>query len=306
MESIVLGLLIIIVVLVWAGVKIVPQQSVWIIERMGKYDRTLEPGLSFITPFIERVAYRHTLKECAIDILEQTAITKDNVTLVLGGIIYVRVIAPIDASYGVEDPYYAVTQLAQTSMRSAIGKLTMDKSFEERELLSAQIVSNINEAATTWGIQCMRYEIKDIKPPVNVLKAMETQVAAERQKRADILASEGKMQSAINLAEAKKQEIVLNSEAVKIDQENRAQGEATAIKLIAEATANDIKQVSDVIEKETNAMEAVSYRVAQQYVEAFKMLAKETNTIVVPANAGDAGAMIAQSLAIFNNINKKA
>ncbi len=295
----------VLVIFVYSGVKIVPQQQVWIIERLGRFHRQIEAGLHLIIPFMDRVGYRHTLKERAIDVMEQTAITKDNVTLHIDGIIYVRIINPKDASYGVENPYYAVTQLAQTSMRSAIGKITLDKTFEERESLNAQIVLSINDAASTWGIQCMRYEIKDISPPITVLKAMELQVAAERQKRADILESEGKQQAKINLAEASKREVVLNSEGSMIDQINRAKGQSDAIKLVATATAAGIESVAHAMQQ-TGGKDAVALRIAEQYVGAFKELAKKNNTIIVPANANDAGSMIAQALTIFDKVKIKS
>ncbi|MFN8911676.1 MAG: SPFH domain-containing protein, partial [Alphaproteobacteria bacterium] len=254
---------------IFMSVKVVPQQQVWIVERLGKFFNQVDAGLQIIIPFVDRIAYKHTLKERAIDVMEQTAITKDNVTLHIDGVLYVRIINPKDASYGVENPYYAVTQLAQTSMRSAIGKIPLDKTFEEREYLNVQIVNTINEAATNWGIQCMRYESRDIKPPATVLKAMELQVAAERQKRAVILESEGRQQSQINIAEAEKQSVVLTSEAAMTDQINRAKGQSEAITLVAQATSSGISYVAKSI-NDTGGTEAVSLRVAEQYVDAFK------------------------------------
>lgn len=291
-------------VIAWKGIKIVPQQQAWIIEKLGKYDRKLEPGLNFLVPMVERVAYKHSLKEQAMDIAEQTAITKDNVTLLIDGVLYVRIMDPVAASYGVSDPYYAVAQLAQTTMRSEIGKMALDTTFEERTTLNANIVIAINEAAAAWGIQCMRYEIKDINPPKTVLQAMELQMAAERQKRAEILDSEGKRQSQINIAEGQKREVVLESEAAKIDQMNRAEGEAAAILAVAEATAKGIEYVAEAIQKQGGS-EAVSLRVAEQYVSAFSKLAKEGTTILLPANASDAGSMTAQALAVFESIKNR-
>ena len=293
----------VVAIIIFMGIKIVPQQQVWIVERLGKYSNSLDAGLHIIIPFMDKVAYRHTLKERAIDIMEQAAITKDNVTLMLDGIIYVRIINAKDASYGVENPYYAVTQLAQTSMRSAIGKMPLDRTFEERETLNTQIVNAINEAATTWGIQCMRYEIKDIKPPVTVLKAMELQVAADRQKRAAILESEGKQQSQINIAEADKRTVVLASEAAMTDQINRAKGEAEAIVAVATATAAGIENIAASIQK-NGGKDAVAYKIAHDYVNAFESLAKKNNTLIIPANANDTGSMVAQALTIFNNIKQ--
>ena len=285
----------------WMGIKIVPQQSAWIVERLGRFDRKLEPGMRFLFPFVDRVAYKHSLKEYAYDVHEQTAITRDNVTLTLDGLIYVRIVDPVQASYGVSDPVYAVTQLAQTTMRSEIGKLAMDESFEERERLNANIVNAINHAAQSWGIQCMRYEIKNITPPNSVLKAMEMQVAAERKKRADILASEGERQATINHAEAKKQEVVLASEGSMTDQINRAKGEAEAILNVAQATAEGIQMVAQSIVHQ-GGQEAVALKIAERYMDAFGKLAKESTTVLLPTNANDAGSMVAQALTVFDAI----
>ena len=289
---------------IFMGIKTVPQQQVWIVQRFGKFDRKLEPGLNIIIPFIQSVAYKHSLKEMAIDVPEQAGITRDNVTLVLDGILYMRITDPVAASYGVADPLYAVSQLAQTTMRAEIGKLTLDKTFEERETLNANIVAAINHAAGNWGIQCMRYEIKNITPPNSVLKAMELQMAADRQKRATILESEGKRQAQINVAEGAKQEVVLRSEAAQIDQINRAKGEAEAIFAVAEATAKGIAVVAQSI-MQSGGSEAVSLKIAEQYVSAFKELAKESTTVLLPANASDAGSMVAQALTVFDSIRNK-
>ncbi|MBI3508301.1 MAG: paraslipin, partial [Chlamydiia bacterium] len=276
-------------------------------ERLGKFERALEPGLNFLVPYIEAVSYKHSLKEYAMEVPEQAAITRDNVTLLLDGIIYLKIVDPVHASYGVANPVFAVTQLAQTTMRSEIGKMTMDSAFEEREQLNTNIVTAINQAAGSWGIQCMRYEIKNISPPTSVLKAMEMQVSAERQKRAVILESEGRRQSQINVAEAskqelilkaegskqqtvlnaeaRKQEVVLQSEASQIDQINRATGEAKAILLVAEATAGSIQKIAGAIAS-PGGREAIELKVAEQYVDAFKNLARNSNTVLLPANAG--------------------
>ncbi len=286
------------------GIKIVPQQKVYIVEHLGRFDRKLEPGMNFLIPFIQRVAYRHTLKEYAYDVQEQPAITRDNVTLMMDGVLYLRIVDPVQASYGVNDPVYAVSQLAQTTMRSEIGKLSLDQCFEEREQLNANIVTAINQASQTWGIQCMRYEIKNITPPSTVLKAMELQVAAERQKRAEILQSEGLRQSKINMAEGAKQEIVLNSEAALTDQVNRAKGEAEAILAVAEATAKGIELIARAI-TQSGGTDAVSLRIAEQYVSAFRELAQESTTVLLPANAGDAGSMVAQALTIFDSLKQR-
>lgn len=288
----------------WSGIKIVPQQEAWIVERLGRFHNNLTAGLNLLIPFVDKVAYRHSLKETAQDIPSQTAITKDNVSLTIDGVLYLKITDPKQASYGVTDPRFAVVNLAQTTMRSEIGKITLDKTFEERASLNTNIVKAINEAANVWGIQCLRYEIKDINPPKNVLQAMELQVAAERQKRAEILESEGKRQSQINIAEGIKQEVVLKSEAALTDQVNRAKGEAEAILAVAQATAEGIEKVASATQK-AGGENAVALRVAEQYIEAFRELAKKTNTILLPANTGDAGSMIAQALAVFETVKRQ-
>lgn len=309
-----LSITFVLVLLVWKGVHIVPQQQIWIVEKLGKFDRALQAGLNFILPYIERVAYKQSLKEEAIDILEQTAITNDNVTLRIDGVLYVRITDPVAASYGIQNLIYAISQLAQTTMRSEIGKMALDKTFEERDNMNANIVRSINEASNAWGIQCMRYEIKDITPPESVLKAMELQVAAERQKRAAILESEGrrqaqindsegKRQSQINLAESDKQEIVLRSEAALTDQVNRAKGEAEALLMVAEATAKGIEVITQALQKQ-GSQEAVSLRLAEQYIEAFKQLAKENNTLIIPANAADVSSLVAQAMSTLSAISQ--
>ncbi len=296
----IIAILFLVIITIFKGVKTVPQQQAWIIERLGKFNSVLEPGLTLIIPFLDSVAYKHTLKEQAIDIRSQSAITKDNVTLQLDGIIYVRIIDPKQASYGVSDPYNALIQLAQTTMRSEIGKMDLDKTFEERERLNGNIVQSLNEASATWGIQCMRYEIKDITPPVSILKAMEQQVTAERMKRAQILESEGLRQSKVNNAEAEKAQLVLASEASKIEQINRAEGEAQAILNVAEATAKGLEMVAIAINK-TGGKDAVALQVAERYIDAFSNLAKTNNTILLPQNT-EVGSFVAQALAVFDNI----
>lgn len=282
-------------------IKIVPQQEAWIVETLGKFDRLLEPGLNLLIPFIQRVAYKHTLKEQPIDVHAQTAISNDNVTLLIDGVLYVKIVDAKAASYGVSNPYYAITQLAQTTMRSEIGKLPLDKTFEERESLNAAIVTAINHAAINWGIQCMRYEIKDIQPPESVLTAMELQVAAERQKRARILESEGLQQAEINNASAEKTSVVLASEGSYIDQVNRAKGEAEAIALIAEANAKSIDVVAKAI-KQAGGSDAVSLKIAESYIDAFSKIAKETNTVVIPSHLGEPSSAIAQVMTIFDHL----
>ncbi|AAY61384.1 stomatin-like protein 2 [Rickettsia felis str. Pedreira] len=282
-------------------VKVVPQQQAWVVEKLGKFDKVLQPGLNLLIPVIQKVAYKHTLKEEAIDVTAQTAISNDNVTLSIDGVLYVKIIDPIAASYGVNNPYYAITQLAQTTMRSEIGKLPLDKTFEERETLNVAIVAAINQAAINWGIQCMRYEIKDIQPPQTILKAMELQVAAERQKRAQILESEGNRQAKINHAEGEKAQIVLNSEASYTDQINRAKGEAEAIGLVATATANSIEIVAAAVQK-TGGSDAVALKIAEQYISAFGNLAKDTNTVILPTNLSEPSSFVTGALTIFNQL----
>lgn len=293
------------ILVIFKGIKIVPQQQAWIVEKLGRFDRKLEPGLNLLVPFIERVAYKHSLKEFAYEVQEQPAITRDNVTMMMDGMLYLRIIDPVQASYGVSDPIYAVSQLAQTGMRSEIGKLSLDQCFEERETLNANIVTALNLASQTWGIQCMRYEIKNITPPSTVLKAMELQVAAERQKRAEILQSEGLRQSKINMAEGQKQEVVLNSEGALTDQVNRAKGEAEAIIAVAEATAKGIEVIARAIAA-PGGQDAISLRVAEQYVTAFSKLAKTSTTMLLPANAHDTGSMVAQALTVFDQLKNRS
>lgn len=303
-SALLIAILVFGIIIIFKGVKIVPQQQIWVVERLGRFHDLLEPGLTIIIPFFDKVSYKHSLKEEAIDIKSQSAITRDNVTLTLDGVIFVKIIDPKLASYGVSNPYFAITQLAQTTMRSEIGKMDLDKTFEEREKLNVNIVNSLNEASATWGIQCMRYEIKDIEPPKSILLAMEQQVTADRTKRALILESEGKKQSQINFAEAQKQQVVLQSEGSKIDQINRAQGEAEAILSVAHATAESIEKVALAIQKQ-GGQDAVSLRIAEQYVHAFANLAKQGTTIIVPANAADAGSMVAQALTVFDSIKGK-
>lgn len=291
--------------ILFMGIKLVPQQEAWVVEKLGRFDRVLQPGLNIIIPFIQTVSYKFSLKEQVVDVMEQIAITQDNVSLRIDGVIYVRITDAKMAAYGVNDPFYAVSQLAQTSMRSEIGKISLDRTFEERDLLNSNIVAAINEASGQWGIQCMRYEIKDITPPPSILNSMELQMTAEREKRAEVLKSEGIMTSQINIAEAKKRETVLQSEASKEDQINRAFGEAKAILAIAEATSEGIIKVASAIGAQ-GGKEAVSLKIAENYIEAFSKLAKESNTILLPSNPQDPASMVAQALSIFNNINDQA
>ncbi|KAL8687963.1 MAG: hypothetical protein Q9218_006005 [Villophora microphyllina] len=286
-------------------VRFVPQQTAWVVERMGKFNRILEPGLALLIPFLDRIAYVKSLKEAAMEIPSQSAITADNVTLELDGVLYTRVFDAYKASYGVEDAEYAISQLAQTTMRSEIGRLTLDHVLRERAALNTNITEAINEAARDWGVVCLRYEIRDIHAPDGVVAAMHRQVTAERSKRAEILDSEGQRQSAINIAEGRKQSVILASEALKSEQINIAGGDAEAILIRAQATAKGIDAVANSMrEGQENARGAVSLSVAEKYVEAFGNLAKQGTAVVVPGNVGDMGGMIASAMAVYGKVSE--
>lgn len=272
------------------GFVVAPQKSALIIERFGRYNRTLEPGLNWIVPFVDKIAYRHSLKEEAVSIPNQTAITHDNVTISIDGVLYMQIEDPFSASYGIGDAVYALIQLAQTTMRSEIGKLSLDKTFAERDTLNQAIVSAINAAAGPWGVRCLRYEIRDITPPAAIRSAMEMQAEAERRKRAEVLQSEGQRQSEINMAEGRKQAAILE-----------AAGQAESIRLKAEATAEGLKLVSATLSKE--GKDAAALRVAEQWVGAWEKIAKESSTVIVPSNPADAAGMVAQGLAIFQKLS---
>ncbi|EGD72891.1 hypothetical protein PTSG_04620 [Salpingoeca rosetta] len=275
------------------GINFVPQQEAWVIERFGKFFKVLDPGLQLLIPLVDEVKYVHSLKEIVVEIPSQSGITQDNVTLHLDGVLYLRIVDPYKASYGVEDAEYAVAQLAQTTMRSELGKLSLDNVFRERQALNEAIVDAINDAAGPWGVSCMRCEIRDIMLPDRVVDDMQRQVSAERKKRAAILESEGSRASAINVAEGKRTAVILASEANRRQQENIAEGEAAAIKIKAEATAQAVEKIAAAIQNE-GGKDAVALTIAQQYVEAFAKLAKENNTMLLPANMSDPASMIAQ------------
>ncbi|XP_066458777.1 stomatin-like protein 2, mitochondrial isoform X2 [Eleutherodactylus coqui] len=281
----------------------VPQQEAWVVERMGRFHRILEPGLNLLIPLLDRIRYVQSLKEIVINVPEQSAVSLDNVTLQIDGVLYLRVMDPYKASYGVEDPEYAVTQLAQTTMRSELGKLTLDKVFRERESLNSNIVDAINQASDDWGIKCLRYEIKDIHVPPKVREAMQMQVEAERRKRAMVLESEGTRESAINVAEGQKQAQILASEAERAEQINQAAGEANAILAKAKARGEAIRVVADALVQQ-NGNAAASLAIAEQYVTAFSKLAKESNTILLPSNPGDISSMVTQAMGIYGTLTK--
>lgn len=287
-------------------VMFVPQQEAWVVERMGKYNSILKPGLNFLIPFLDKVKYVQILKEQAIKIPEQSAVTKDNVGLHIDGVLYVKVDDPYKASYGVDDPEYAVTQLAQTTMRSEIGKLSLDAIFQEREVLNINIVKSINAASQdAWGIRCLRYEIRDIDVPQRVREAMQMQVEAERKKRASILESEGKRESSVNIALGKREAQILASESEKVEKINQAEGNAKAMLATAEAKAAAIKLVGEALSSQSGA-NAASLSIAEQYVKAFSNIAKEGNTILLPKDSGDISSMAAQAMGIYSNMQQKS
>jgi len=294
---IVLALIVLVVI---KAIAIVPQQNAWVVERLGKFDRVLSPGAGFVIPFIERTAYKHSLKEIPLDVPSQVCITRDNTQLQVDGVLYFQVTDPMRASYGSSNYISAITQLAQTTLRSVIGKMELDRTFEEREIINSTIVASLDEAALNWGVKVLRYEIKDLTPPNEILRAMQAQITAEREKRALIAASEGRRQEQINIATGEREAAIARSEGEKQAQINQAQGEAAAVTAIAEATAQAIVQVAEAV-RQPGGMEAVNLRVAQDYVDAFARLAKEGNTLILPANMTDMGSMIASAMTIVKS-----
>jgi len=295
-----ISLVVLLILVVLMGAKVVPQQTAYIVERLGKYHSTMSPGLNIIIPFVDRIAYKHTLKEVAADIPEQVCITKDNVQVAVDGVVFYQVMEPKLASYGISNFMFAVAQLSQTTMRSEIGKIVLDKCFEERGNINVAVVAAIDEAAAGWGVKVLRYEIKNITPPQTVLMAMEKQMQAEREKRATILYSEGEKQSAVNVAEGQKEKVVLESEALRQQAINQAEGQAAAIISVADATAEGIKKIADAIQS-PGGMEAVQLRVAENLVEQYGKLAKTTNTMILPANFADMGSMISAAMSVIKS-----
>jgi regulator of protease activity HflC (stomatin/prohibitin superfamily) len=307
MKMAILGLilfLILFLIFLVQGMQITPHQQVMVVQRLGRFHRILESGPNWIIPMIDKVVYRHSLKEEGIDVFEQTAITQDNVSVIVDGIVYLQIVDPIAASYGVKDPINAVTQLAQTTMRSEIGKIPLDKTFEERESLNVKLVETINSAASSWGVRCLRYEIKDIKMPEEIRKAMELQMTAERQKRARILESEGQRQAQINLAEGLRASAVLESEAAHVARINRAQGEAEAIELLAKASARGLDQIAEALSQQ-GGENAAAMQIAEKYIEAFRELAKEGNSVLMSSNIQYPGTMIAEAMGIYDHVRRK-
>ena len=280
-----------------ASIRIVPQQQGWVVERLGRFHRVLEAGLNFIIPILDRVAYKHSFKEIPLDTASQICITKDNTQLTVDGILYYQVTDARLASYGTSSYTQAITQLAQTSLRSVIGQMELDKTFEERDEINKQVVCVVDEAAQNWGVKVLRYEIKDLTPPAEILRAMQQQITAEREKRAVIAASEGKKQEAINLAEGQRNAMIAQSEGEKQSAINRAEGEAKSIEAVAAAQAEAIRLVAASI-SEQGGMNAVNLQVAEKYVDAFSKLAKQGNTLILPSNMGDMASLVASAMAI--------
>src|SRR6187402_2502079 len=297
--SVALVLFVVAVIFIFQTFKIVPQQNAWVVERLGKYDRTLTPGLKFVIPFIERVAYKHSLKEVPLDVPSQVCITRDNTQLQVDGIIYFQVTDPMRASYGSSNYVLAITQLAQTLLRSVIGKMELDRTFEERDTINAHVVSALDEAARNWGVKVLRYEIKDLTPPAAILHAMQAQITAEREKRALIAASEGRRQEQINIATGEREAFIARSEGEKQAEINNAQGEAAAIVAVAEANADAIRKVAQAI-REPGGEQAVQLKVAEKAVEAYSQLAQKNNTMIVPGNMSEVSGLIATAMAIIN------
>jgi len=293
-----LVLAVIAVIFVYLTFKIVPQQHAWVVERLGKYDRTLTPGLKFLMPFIERVAYRHSLKEVPLDVPSQVCITKDNTQLQVDGIIYFQVTDPMRASYGSSNYVLAITQLAQTLLRSVIGKMELDKTFEERDAINASVVSALDEAAANWGVKVLRYEIKDLTPPAEILRSMQAQITAEREKRALIAASEGRKQEQINIATGEREAFIARSEGERQAEINKAEGEAAAITTVANATADAIRKIAEAI-RSPGGEQAVQLKVAEKAVEAYSQLAQKNNTMIVPGNMTEVSALIGTAMALL-------
>jgi len=297
--AIALVLFVLFVVFVTQAIKVVPQQHAWVVERLGRYSTTLAPGPNVILPFIDRVAYKHVLKEIPLDVPSQICITKDNTQLQVDGIIYFQVTDPMRASYGSSNYVFAITQLAQTLLRSVIGKMELDKTFEERNQINAAVVNALDEAATNWGVKVLRYEIKDLTPPAEILRSMQQQITAEREKRALIAASEGRKQEQINIATGEREAFIARSEGEKQAEINKAQGEAAAITAVAEATAEAIRKIAASIQQ-PGGDQAVQLKVAEKAVEAYAQLAQKNNTMIVPGNMSEVSALIGTAMALLN------
>ena len=297
-EIVFIVILIIAVMFVARSVKVVPQQSAWVVERLGKFHATLSPGLNFLVPFVDRAAYRHSLKEIPLDVPSQVCITKDNTQLTVDGILYFQVTDPMRASYGSSNYIVAITQLAQTTLRSVIGRMELDRTFEERDVINASVVQALDEAAQNWGVKVLRYEIKDLPPPAAILHAMQAQITAEREKRALIAASEGRRQEQINIATGEREAFIARSEGEKQAEINTAQGEAAAILAVAEASAEAIRKIAAAIQS-PGGEQAVQLKVAEKALEAYGQLAQKNNTMIVPGNMTEVSALIASAMAVI-------
>ncbi len=301
---IILGLIFFAFIVIMRSARVVPQKTVFIVERLGKYHATLEAGFHILIPFIDRVAYKHTLKEMVIDVPPQSCITKDNIAVEVDGILYMQVMDPVKASYGISDYVFASTQLAQTTMRSEIGKIDLDRTFEEREKINSEIVAALDKAAEPWGLKVTRHEIKNIIPPASIKDAMEKQMRAEREKRALIAESEGEKQAKINRAEGDKQEAIARSEGEKMKRINEAEGRAQEIERVAMATAKGIREIATAI-NEKGGIDAVNLRIAEAYLGEFGKLAQKNNTLIIPSNLSDVAGMVSSIGTIFSTMNQR-
>jgi regulator of protease activity HflC (stomatin/prohibitin superfamily) len=298
--EIALVIAVIAVLFIVRAIKIVPQQNAWVVEKLGKYDRTLTPGLKFVFPFVERVAYKHSLKEVPLDVPSQVCITRDNTQLTVDGIIYFQVTDPMRASYGSSNYIFAITQLAQTLLRSVIGKMELDKTFEERDHINMSVVAALDEAASNWGVKVLRYEIKDLTPPAAILHSMQAQITAEREKRALIAASEGRKQEQINIATGEREAFIARSEGQRQAEINKAQGEAAAIVAVADATAEAIRKIAEAIQS-PGGEKAVQLKVAEKAVDAYAQLAQKNNTMIVPGNMTEVSALVGTAMALMKS-----
>ena len=300
MDSLLIPLVIVIIAIIFVArsIKVVPQQHAWVVERLGKYQSTLSPGLNLLLPFIDRVAYKHSLKEIPLDVPSQVCITKDNTQLTVDGILYFQVTDAMRASYGSSNYIIAITQLAQTTLRSVIGRMELDKTFEERDHINLSVVAALDEAATNWGVKVLRYEIKDLTPPAAILHSMQAQITAEREKRALIAASEGRKQEQINIATGEREAFIARSEGQRQAEINKAQGEAAAIIAVADATAEAIRKIADAI-RSPGGEQAVQLKVAEKAVEAYAQLAQKNNTMIVPGNMSEVSALIGTAMTLM-------
>ena len=303
MEIVAVVLLIVVVTFVYRSLKVVPQQHAWVVERLGKFHAVLAPGLNILIPFVDKVAYRHSLKEIPLDVPSQVCITRDNTQLQVDGILYFQITDAMRASYGSSNYVIAITQLAQTTLRSVIGKMELDKTFEERGMINATVVDALDEAASNWGVKVLRYEIKDLTPPAEILRSMQAQITAEREKRALIAASEGRRQEQINIATGQREAFIARSEGEKQAEINKAQGEAAAIVAVADATADAIRKIAAAI-REPGGEQAVQLKVAERAVEAYQQLAKTNNTMIVPGNMTEVSALIGTAMALMKQVPK--